>query len=197
MYNSLLNCCHCDGAALFVAGRLQAVITCEECGISTPPVQLDAETDREAAFAQLSAIWNTRIEHRPADEHTISMLARRALTTADIPYFLNLLASTTGDWETNGPKYAAMAASLTKPEFKFTHVSSPDSILVDAERYRKLVRRAKIIYIDGQPTVRFEYVPGLAAEVAEEEHADKIWPFSDLEEFVGRAVDALPAPITP
>ncbi|WP_020201361.1 hypothetical protein [Cupriavidus sp. WS] len=197
MHNSLLNCAQCDGAALFIAGRLQAVITCEECGISTPPVLLDAETSREAAFTQLSAIWNARVEHRPADVHTISMLARRALTTADIPYFLGLLASTTGEWEASGPKYAAMAASLLKPEFKFVHASSPDSVLVDAERYRKLVHRSKIIYIDGQPTVRFEYVPALAAEVAEEEHADKIWPFSDLEQFVGRAVDALPAPITP
>ncbi|RWA55706.1 hypothetical protein AU476_06245 [Cupriavidus sp. UYMSc13B] len=191
MPSGLLNCAHCDGAPLFIAGRLQAVIVCEECGISTPPVRLES-TDSDAAFAQLSAIWNTRVEHRPADQQTISLLARRELTSSDIPYFLNLLASTTSDWQTNGPKFAAMAAALAQPGFQSEHVSPPETVLEDAGRYRKLVRRAKVIHIDGAPMVRFEHVPALTAAIADEAKEGDIWPFPILEEFVARAVDDLP-----
>lgn len=191
MPSGLLNCAHCDGAPLFISGRLQAVIVCEECGISTPPVRLES-TDSDAALAQLSATWNSRVEHRPADQQTISALARRELTSSDIPYFLNLLSSTSGDWQTNGPKFAAMAAALAQPGFQFKHVSPPEAVLEDASRYRKLVRRAKVIYIDGAPMVRFEHVQALAAAIAEEAKAHDEWPFPILEEFVARAVDSLP-----
>ncbi|UIF89189.1 hypothetical protein [Cupriavidus sp. UYPR2.512] len=190
MPTGLLNCAHCDGAPLFIAGRLQAVV-CEECGVSTPPVRLES-TDSDTAFAQLRAIWNTRVEHRPADAQTISMLARRELTASDIPYFLNLLASTTGDWTSNGPKFAARAAALARPGVNFKHVSPPETVLEDAGRYRKLVRRSKVIYIDGAPMVRFDHVPALAAAIAEEAKEEDPWPFPILEEFVARAVDSLP-----
>ncbi|WP_427308565.1 hypothetical protein [Cupriavidus sp. H39] len=191
MPTGLLNCAHCDGAPLFIAGRLQAVVVCEECGVSTPPVRLES-TDSDKAFAQLQAIWNTRMEHRPADEQTISMLARRELSASDIPYFLNLLASTTGDWSSNGPKFAAMAAALARPGVDFRYVSPPETVLEDAGRYRKLVRRSKVIYIDGAPMVRFDHVPAMAAAIAEEAKEDAPWPFPILEEFVARAVDSLP-----
>ncbi|CAG2159725.1 hypothetical protein [Cupriavidus numazuensis] len=191
MPSGLLDCAHCDGAPLFICGRIQAVVVCEECGLSTPPVDL-ASHDRDAAFQQLSAIWNTRVEHRPADHHTISMLARRELTSSDIPYFLNLLASTTGSWTENGPRFAAMAAALAQPGDLLAQVPEPGPVLEDAARYRKLVRRAKVIYIDGAPMVRFEHVPALSAEVAEEANEERAWPFSILEEFVARAVDDLP-----
>ena len=191
MPTGLLNCAHCDGAPLFIAGRLQAVVVCEECGVSTPPVRLES-TDSDTAFAQLQAIWNTRVEHRPADEQTISMLARRELSASDIPYFLNLLASTTGDWSSNGPKFAPMAAALARPGVDFRHVSPPETVLEDAGRYRKLVRRSKVIYIDGAPMVRFDHVPAMAAAIAEEAKEDDPWPFPILEEFVARAVDSLP-----
>ncbi|MEM5432354.1 conserved protein of unknown function (plasmid) [Cupriavidus taiwanensis] len=191
MPTGLLNCAHCDGAPLFIAGRLQAVVVCEECGVSTPPVRLES-TDSDTAFAQLQAIWNTRVEHRPADEQTISMLARRELTASDIPYFLNLLASTAGDWTSNGPKFAAMAAALARPGVDFRDVSPPETVLEDAGRYRKLVRRSKVIYIDGAPMVRFDHVPAMAAAIAEEAKEDDPWPFPILEEFVARAVDSLP-----
>lgn len=191
MPTGLLNCAHCDGAPLFIAGRLQAVVVCEECGVSTPPLRLES-TDSDTAFAQLRAIWNTRVEHRPADAQTISMLARRELTVCDIPYFLNLLASTTGDWTSNGPKFAAMAAALARPGVDFKHVSPPETVLEDAGRYRKLVRRSKVIYIDGAPMVRFDHVPALAAAIAEEAKEGDPWPFPILEEFVARAVDSLP-----
>ncbi|MDT4877272.1 hypothetical protein FQZ97_1127790 [compost metagenome] len=120
------------------------------------------------------------------------MLARRELTASDIPYFLNLLASTTGDWTSNGPKFAAMAAALARPGVDFKHVSPPETVLEDAGRYRKLVRRSKVIYIDGAPMVRFDHVPALAAAIAEEAKEDDPWPFPILEEFVARAVDSLP-----
>lgn len=191
MASGLLACAHCDGAPLFISGRIQAVIACEECGMSTPPVQLDS-ADLDAAFEQLRAIWNRRVEHRPADQHTISVLARRELTASDVPYFLNLLASIEGDWETNGPKFAAMAATLAQPGFQLRHVSPVETVLEDAGRYRKLVRRARVIYIDGCPMVRIEPVPALTAEIAEEAKAEELWPWSVLEEFVARAVDDLP-----
>ncbi|WP_439673102.1 Restriction alleviation protein Lar (plasmid) [Cupriavidus necator] len=191
MPSGLLQCAHCDGAPTYVAGRLQAVIVCEECGISTPPVENDPK-DRDAAFPRLSAIWNSRVDLRPADTEAISMVARRALTSPDIPYFLSLLASTTGDWETNGPKFAAMAAALAQPGYEFKHVGPPETVLSQAARYQKLLQRARIIHIDGAPMVRFEHVPALAAEVAEEALADQDWPLLDKEEFIGKAIDSLP-----
>ncbi|QEZ48840.1 hypothetical protein D2917_31715 (plasmid) [Cupriavidus oxalaticus] len=191
MPSGLLQCAHCDGAPTYVAGRLQAVIVCEECGMSTPPVESDPK-DRDAAFPRLSAIWNSRVDLRPADQEAISMVARRALTSSDIPYFLNLLASTTSDWETNGPMFAAMAAALAQPGYEFKHVGPPETVLSQAARYQKLLQRAKIIHIDGAPMVRFEHVPALAAEVAEERLADQDWPLLDMEEFIGKAIDSLP-----
>lgn len=191
MPSGLLQCAQCDGAPLYIAGRLQAVIVCEECGMSTPPIQMDP-ADKNAAFSQLSAIWNNRVEHRAADEHAISMTARRALTTSDIPYFLNLVASNTTDWETIGPKFAAMAAALAQPGYEFKHVDPPETVISQAARYQKLLKRAKIIYIDGAPVIRFDHVPALCAEIAEESLADKNWPLLDLHEFIGKAIDGLP-----
>ncbi|MFC4519566.1 hypothetical protein [Cupriavidus pinatubonensis] len=159
--------------------------------MSTPPVESDPK-DRDAAFPRLSAIWNSRVDLRPADQEAISMVARRALTSSDIPYFLNLLASTTSDWETNGPMFAAMAAALAQPGYEFKHVGPPETVLSQAARYQKLLQRAKIIHIDGAPMVRFEHVPALAAEVAEERLADQDWPLLDMEEFIGKAIDSLP-----
>lgn len=191
MPSGLLQCAHCDGAPLFIAGRLQAMIVCEECGISTPPINVD-RSGKEAAFTQLSAIWNSRVEHRPADASTIALTARRALTTSDIPYFLNLIASTTTDWETNGPTFAAMAAALSQPGYEFKHVDPPETVMSQAARYQKLLKRAKIIYVDGAPMVRFEPVPALCAEIAEEALADEEWPLLDLHEFIGKAIDGVP-----
>ena len=191
MPSGLLQCAHCDGAPTYVAGRLQAVIACDECGVSTPPVENDPR-NRDAAFPRLSAFWNSRVDLRPADQEAISMMARRALTSSDIPYFLNLLASTTSDWETNGPKFAAMAAALTQPSYECKHVGPPETVLSQAARYQKLLQRARIIHIDGAPMVRFEHVPALAAEVAEEGLADQDWPLLDMEEFIGKAIDSLP-----
>ncbi|SDD57942.1 hypothetical protein SAMN05216345_111122 [Cupriavidus sp. YR651] len=191
MPSGLLNCAHCDGIAMYIAGRLQALIACEECGMSTPPIEIEA-ADPDTVFEQLRAIWNHRVEYRPADRQAISMLARRTLTPSDIPFFLGLLAETSTDWEINGPKFAAMASALAQPGHGLPHVAPPATVLIDAARYRKLLRRAKIIYIDGAPMIRFEPVPALAAEIAEEALADKAWPFSDVEEFVGNAIDSLP-----
>ncbi|MBP0624758.1 Lar family restriction alleviation protein [Cupriavidus consociatus] len=190
MPSGLLQCAHCDGAPTYIAGRLQAVIVCEECGISTPPVTMDA--DKNTAFTRLSAIWNSRIEHRPADQEAVSMMSRRALTSSDIPYFLNLLAATTSDWETVGPKFAAMAAALAQPGYDFKHVDPPETVVSQAARYQKLLQRAKIIYVDGAPMVRFEPVPALCAEIAEEALADREWPLLDLHEFIGKAIDGVP-----
>lgn len=191
MPSGLLQCAHCDGAPLYIAGRLQAVIVCEECSMSTPPIQLDG-ANKDAAFPQLSAVWNNRVEHWPADEQAISMTARRALTVSDIPYFLNLIASTTTDWEANGPKFAAMAAALAQPGYEFKHVDPPETVVSQSARYQKLLKRAKIIYVDGAPMVRFEPVPALCAEIAEEALADKEWPLLDLHDFIGKAIDGVP-----
>nr|WP_315595586.1 hypothetical protein [uncultured Cupriavidus sp.] len=191
MPSGLLQCDHCDGAPLYIAGRLQAVIVCEECGISTPPIRTDTE-NADTAFAQLSAIWNNRVEHRPADQQAIAMTARRTLTASDIPYFLNLVASTNTDWETNGPKFAAMAAALAQPGYVFKHVDPPETVVSQAARYQKLLKHAKIIYIDGAPMIRFDHVPAMCAEIAEESLVDKVWPLLDLQEFIGKAIDGLP-----
>ncbi len=191
MPSGLLQCAHCDGAPTYISGRLQAVIVCEECGISTPPIRMDS-TDKDTAFTTLSTIWNSRVEHRPADQNAVSMMSRRALTASDIPYFLNLLAATTSDWETVGPKFAAMAAALAQPGYEFKHVDPPETVISQAARYQKLLKRAKIIYIDGAPMIRFDHVPALCAEIAEESLADKDWPLLDLHEFIGKAIDGLP-----
>ncbi len=148
--------------------------------------------DTDTVFAQLSAIWNNRVEHRPADQQAIAMTARRALTASDIPYFLNLVASTSTDWEENGPKFAAMAAALAEPGYEFKHVDPPETVVSQAARYQKLLKRAKIIYIDGAPMVRFDHVPAMCAEIAEESLVDKVWPLLDLQEFIGKAIDGLP-----
>lgn len=146
----------------------------------------------DTAFATLTAIWNNRVEHRRADQEAISMTARRTLTSSDIPYFLNLIAANTSDWETVGPKFAAMAAALAQPGYVFKHVDPPETVVSQAERYQKLLKRAKVIYIDGAPMVRFEPVPALCAEIAEEALADKEWPLLDLHEFIGKAIDGVP-----
>lgn len=157
--------------------------------MSTPPVR-KASTGGDTAFATLTALWNSRVEYRRADQEAISMTARRVLTSSDIPYFLNLLAATTSDWETMGPKFAAMAAALAQPGEE--NVDPPEAVLSQAARYQKLLERAKIIHIDGAPMVQFEPVPALCAEIAEEALADKDWPLLDLHEFIGKAIDGVP-----
>ncbi|UNK03911.1 hypothetical protein MMB19_27445 (plasmid) [Ralstonia insidiosa] len=62
------------------------------------------------------------------------------------------------------------------------------TVLEDAGRYRKLVRLAKVIYVDGRPWIRFEPLDdAFDAELVEgEENA-----FARMDVFVARAVDAL------
>lgn len=148
--------------------------------------------EESSTFARLCALWNNRVEHRPADKEAISMAARRALTSSDIPYFLNLVAATISDWDTLGPKFSAMAAALAQPGYEVSHVAPPETVVSQAARYQKLLKRAKIIHVDGAPMVRFEPVPALCAEIAEEALADKEWPLLDLHEFIGKAIDGVP-----
>lgn len=189
MSRGLLPCAHCEGAPQFIASRLEAVIVCEECGISTPACPIT--TSREDTFTRLTAIWNMRADPRPADVNKITALARRELSSVDLPYFLNLLATTTSGWETYGPMFAAMAARLTEPDTAVDRVLPPATCLADAGRYRKLAALAKIIRIDGQPWVRFPPVDALGAELSEEDNEG----FGVLEEFIAKAVDALPAKV--
>lgn len=191
MPTGLLDCAHCDGAPLFIAGRLQAVIACEECGISTPPVSNDP-ADPDSAFRQLSAIWNRRELHRPAHQETISILARRVLTAADIPYFLNVLASTSDNWPANGPKFAAMAAALASPEHPLLQLEPVETVMADAHRYRKLLRRATVIDVDGSSAVHFEPVPGTPTVFSEEDGSSEGRLSISLESFVASALDAIP-----
>ncbi|HVI89354.1 MAG TPA: hypothetical protein VM659_13695 [Dongiaceae bacterium] len=187
MSRGLLPCAHCEGAPQYIAGRLEAVIVCEECGISTPACPIT--TSREDTLTRLTAIWNTRAEPRPADIHKIAALARRELSSVDLPYFLNLLATTNSDWPTNGPMFAAMAARLVEPDSAVDRTVPPATCLADAGRYRKLAALAKIIQVDGRPWVRFPSVDALGAQISDEDKE----AFGVLEEFIAKAVDALPS----
>ncbi|MGA3976971.1 hypothetical protein ACI2UK_13855 [Ralstonia nicotianae] len=99
---------------------------------------------------------------------------------------LEALARNTCDWETRGPMFAAMAAKVIKPVAPARAALSISTILQDANRYRKLVRLAKIVYVDGRPWVRFDPVDGLGAEIAEEDQEG----FLRHDVFIARAVDA-------
>lgn len=190
MSDGLLACAHCEGQPLFLAGRLEAVIVCAECGISTPPTSL--EHGRDAAFVQLKAIWNTRVEHRPTDHHKIAALARQELTSSDLPYFLNLLASNQADWEVQGPMFAAMAARLVEPETQLQALLPAAPVLADAGRYRKLASRAKLNHVDGRPWIRIEPFEATAGELADENREG----FGLFEDLVANSVDALPNTLT-
>lgn len=185
--DGLIPCAHCEGEALFLAGRLEAIVTCAECGISTPPCAMDEGQD--AVFARLQAIWNTRADHRPTDKHKIAALARQELTTSDLPYFLNLLAANNGDWDTQGPIFAAMAARLAQPETRLQTLLPVAPVLEDAGRYRKLVRRARLIRIDGKPWIRIDPFEATVAELMDEDREG----LGLIEDLVSNAVDQLPA----
>lgn len=90
MSDDLLSCDHCGGRARFFAGRKEAVIVCMQCGIGTPPAQI--ATTKEAAFVELAEIWNRRVAYRPTDKHELASIARRELTSADIPMLLDAIA---------------------------------------------------------------------------------------------------------
>ncbi|NKA72504.1 hypothetical protein GO285_01378 [Ralstonia solanacearum] len=185
MSDDLLSCDHCGGRARFFAGRKEAVIVCTQCGIGTPPAQI--ATTKEAAFVELAEIWNRRVAYRPTDKHELASIARRELTSADIPMLLDAIARNTMDWETRGPMFAALAAQVTRP----IALSAPEvpmaTVLEDAGRYRKLVRLAKVIYVDGRPWVRFEPLDAFGAELLESDDD----AFARMDVFVARAVDAL------
>ena len=164
MFDDLIGCGHCGGRARFFAGRKEAVIVCTQCGIGTPPVQIG--TSKEAAYDELALIWN-----RPVD----------------IPMLLDAIARNAMDWETRGPIFAAMAAQLSRPASPAAAEVPMATVLEDAGRYRKLVRLAKVIYVDGRPWIRFEPLDAFDAELVEgEENA-----FARMDVFAARAVDAL------
>ncbi|MDO3615414.1 Lar family restriction alleviation protein [Ralstonia pseudosolanacearum] len=189
MSDDLIGCDHCGGRARFFAGRKEAVIVCTQCGMGTPPVQIG--TTKEAAFEELAEIWNRRVEYRPTDEHELASIARRELTPADIPMLLDAIARNTIDWETRGPMFAALAAQVTRPVAPGAAEVPMATVLADAGRYRKLVRLAKVIYVDGRPWIRFEPLDALGSELVEgDEDA-----FARMDVFVARAVDALEAQI--
>ncbi len=185
MFDDLIGCGHCGGRARFFAGRKEAVIVCTQCGIGTPPVQI--VTTKEAAYDELALVWNRRIEYRPTDQHELASIARRQLMPVDIPMLLDTIARNTVDWETRGPIFAALAAQLARPVPPGTAEVPMATVLEDAGRYRKLVRLAKVIYVDGRPWIRFEPLDALGAELLEgEEDA-----FARMDVYVARAVDAL------
>lgn len=187
MFDDLIGCGHCGGRARFFAGRKEAVIVCTQCGIGTPPVQI--VTTKEAAYDELAASWNRRVEYRPTDQHELASIARRQLTPVDIPMLLDAIARNSVDWETRGPIFAALAAQLTRPVAPGAAEVPMATVLEDAGRYRKLVRLAKVIYVDGRPWIRFEPLDALGAELVEgDEDA-----FARMDVFVARAVDALEA----
>jgi hypothetical protein len=115
------------------------------------------------------------------------LLARRELNRADIPLLLSLLARNQGDWETRGPLFAAMARQLSDVVLAPPAFLEIPTVIADAGRYRKLVRHAKIVSIDGRPWVKFDMVDGLPSEVAEEDPSHG----ATVEQFIATAVDAL------
>jgi len=186
MADDLLNCAHCDSLPRFIANRLEAVIVCTGCGISTPPQSLDDGHGR--AFAVLSGIWNTRVTPRPTAQHELSGIVRKELTSSDLGAVLALIARNEDNWEERGPLFAAMAEKLLQPEPILQDLVPAETLLGDADRYRKLMRRAKIIQIDGRPWVHFEPIDALPATVSEELFGSTII----LEEFLARALDCAP-----
>ncbi|KAF7961884.1 hypothetical protein AWV80_28380 [Cupriavidus sp. UYMU48A] len=170
-----------DSRPRFIANRLEAVIVCTGCGIYTPPQSLDEGHDR--AFAVLKGIWNTRVTPRPTGQHELSAIVRKELSSSDLGTVLGLIARNEENWEERGPLFAAMADKLLQPEPFLQDLLPVETLLRDADRYRKLMRRAKIIQIDGRPWVQIEPIDALPATVSEELFGGTII----LEEFLARA----------
>ncbi|RWA55999.1 hypothetical protein AU476_05410 [Cupriavidus sp. UYMSc13B] len=191
MANDLINCAHCDSQPKFIANRFEAVIVCKGCGISTPPQPLDAGYDQ--ALAILSGTWNTRVTPRPTQEHELSALVREELTSSDLGTVLALFARNEDDWDTRGPLFAAMAEKLLQPEPILQELVPAEALLKDASRYRKLMRRAKLIQIDGRPWVHIESIDALPGSVHEELFGGTVI----LEEFLARVLDCTDVNGTP
>ncbi|WP_317920670.1 MULTISPECIES: hypothetical protein [unclassified Cupriavidus] len=183
MADDLLTCAHCGSQPRFIANRFEAVITCTGCGITTPPESLDAGHDQ--AHAVLRGIWNTRLTPRPTAQHELSAIVRKELSSSDLGTVLALIARNEDNWETRGPLFAAMAEKLLQPEPFLQELIPAEALLKDACRYRKLMRRAKLIHIDGRPWVHIEPIDALPATVSEELFGGTII----LEEFLARVLD--------
>lgn len=176
MSEGLPNCAHCDGQPNFIANRFEAVIVCTSCGISTPPHPLDA--GHEQAYAVLRGIWELRVRPLPFDRHELSGLVRKGLTSADLGSVLALIANNEDNWAERGPLFAAMAARLLRQEHAVQELMPPETMLRDASRYRQLLRRARILQIDGRPWIYvtpFE-AHGALAEVADDLAAGDLGP---------------------
>lgn len=186
MADDLLICAHCGSQPRFIANRFEAVITCTGCGISTPPESIESGHDQ--AHAVLRGIWNTRLTPRPTDQHELSAIVRTELSSSDLGTVLALIARNDEDWETRGPLFAAMAEKLLQPEPFLQELVPAEALLKDASRYRKLMRRAKLIHIDGRPWVHIEPIDALPATVSEELLGGTII----LEEFLARVLDTTP-----
>ena len=183
MSDDLLNCAHCDSQPQFIANRFEAVIACTGCGITTPPQSLDA--GRDQAFTVLRGIWNTRVRPRPTEQHELSAIIRKELSTSDLGTVLALIARNEDNWTERGPLFAALATKLLQPEPMLQELIPAQTLLRDASRYRKLMRRAKVIQIDGRPWIHIEPIDALAATVSEELFGGTII----LEEFLARVLD--------
>lgn len=186
MADDLLNCAHCDSQPRFIANRIEAVIACTGCGMSTPPQPLDA--GRDQAHTVLRGIWNTRVTPRPTEQHELSAIVRRELSSSDLGTVLALIARNEDAWEARGPLFAAMAEKLLQPEPFLQELVPAEPLLKDAGRYRKLMRRAKVIHIDGRPWIHIEPIDALPATVSEELFGGTII----LEEFLARVLDTTP-----
>lgn len=186
MADDLLICAHCGSQPRFIANRFEAVITCTGCGITTPPESLEAGHDQ--AHTVLRGIWNTRLTPRPTEQHELSAIVRKELSSSDLGTVLALIARNEDDWEARGPLFAAMAEKLLQPEPFLQDLVPAEALLKDACRYRKLMRRAKLIHIDGRPWVHIEPIDALPATVSEELFGGTII----LEEFLARVLDTTP-----
>ncbi|KAI3611771.1 hypothetical protein D8I24_0029 (plasmid) [Cupriavidus necator H850] len=191
MSDGLLSCAHCDSQPRFIANRFEALIVCTGCGISTPPQSLD--TGRDQAFAILSGIWNTRVRPHPTEQHELAVIVRKELTSSDLGMVLALIARNEADWDTRGPLFAAMAEKLLQPEPFLQELMPAEALLRDASRYRKLMRRAKLIQIDGRPWVHIEPIDALPGSVHEEMFGGTVI----LEEFLARVLDCTDVNGTP
>uniref|UniRef100_UPI003F490874 hypothetical protein n=1 Tax=Cupriavidus necator TaxID=106590 RepID=UPI003F490874 len=186
MADDLLICAHCGSHPRFIANRFEAVIACAGCGMSTPPESLNA--GRDQAHAVLRGIWNTRVTPRPTEQHELSAIVRKELTSSDLGTVLALIARNEDDWDARGPLFAAMAAKLLQPEPFLQEIVPAEALLKDASRYRKLMRRAKVIHIDGRPWIHIEPLDALPATVSEELFGGT----TILEEFLARVLDTTP-----
>ncbi len=140
--------------------------------MTTPPESLDA--GRDQAHAVLRGIWNTRVTPRPTEQHELSAIVRKELTSSDLGTVLALIARNEDDWEARGLLFAAMAEKLLQPEPFLQEIVPAEALLKDASRYRKLMRRAKVVQIDGRPWVHIEPIDALPATVRRHAHPGRI-----------------------